>query len=249
MEAEPAGSEVPETPLALPKSVVPTAGATAFDVIFGIALPIVCIVADPGILRGRHVLGPEILRTYAAGAYALILPAIAVIAVSLLRGGGGLLLAGPLLVGGCGALAIGLALLPLSLPMSLLGIGLLGLVPFATAFTFFRGGLRALSAARKAHPARVVAVVVSLLALASAAVPIAAQGAVDRRTRAALEAAISGEAVRETDAVERLRPVGWLADPSTFLEAWNASTDEARRERLDRVWRDATGHYLTTGFD
>jgi len=215
----------------------------AFDVLFGIALPVVCLLADPGVFRGG-LLVPPVLGRYAVASYVLLLPAMVFLGIWLVWQRGALLLAGPLLASGAVAIAIGLALLPLSLPMSLVLVGLLGLVPFGTGVAFFRNGLRAFRAAGANRRPAFVCIIVAVLGLAAIALPLVAQHRVDRRTTAVVEAALSGDAGREAVAVARLRPFGWLADPHAVTTAWRSTTDYVVQRRLARAWQNATGQDL-----
>lgn len=218
-----------------------------FDILFGIALPLVCFVADPGILRGDMALGPPMLRSVAAGIYVFIVPAMLLLAIWLAFRRGAILLAGPLLAGGVVALGIGVVLLPMSLLMSLALIGLLGLVPLGTALAFFRNGLAALRAARATAAPVLVGVVATVLAFAALGLPVLAQVSINERTRAALDAALSKDASREARAVARLKSFGWLAPVDEFVSAWEASIDPVERAHLERVWREVTGDSLTAG--
>lgn len=222
----------------------PTAGQITFDVAFGIVLPIACLVADPGIFRGDGMLGP-MLGAHAAAAYALIVPAMAVLAAWLAARRGALLLAGPLLVSGVAALGIGVLLLPLSVPGIFIGIGLLGLVPFGTAATFLRNGVRALRAARTGRSPVLAHGAVALLGLVTLALPLAAQSLVDHRTRALVRAVQGGDPDAEAEAVARLKPFGWVADRRILTAAWERSGDSwTLQGRLARAWHEATGREL-----
>lgn len=225
-----------------------TAGQITFDVVFGVALPVVCLVADPGIFRSGGLMTP-MLGGYAAAAYALILPAMGVLAAWLAWRKGALFLAGPLLVCGAVALGIGVVLLPLSLALSLVGIGLLGLVPLGTAVTFLRNGVRAFRAARASHSPPLLWGTATVLGVAAILLPLAAQASVNRRARAVLEAALIGDTKGEAEAVARLKPFGWLADSSGMAAAWSSTSDPVVQERLARVWHEATGQSLAALID
>lgn len=242
-------SEPPNPPEANPPPAAPDPRAkpvpnTTFDVAFGIVLPIACLIADPGILRSLplSLLGPPLLAPFAAAAYVVILPAFVVLAVWLAWPRAALLLAGPLFAGGAVAFAIGVALLPISLPACVVLIGLLGLVPFVTAFVYVRNGLRALRTARAAGASRSL-VLVSLLFLVCFGAAYGAQWHVDGRVAALVEAATAGDDRRTDAAVEALRPFRWIADAAPALAAVRAAPKD-RAERLERAWLDATGHTL-----
>ncbi len=237
---------IPPAPVATPAP----RRSTSFDGVFGIALPILCLVADPGVLRPTPLvaLGPPMLAPFAVAAYAAILPAMAVLVAWLAWPRAALVLAGPLFAGGGVALAIGVALLPISLPACLVLIGLLGLVPFATAFVFFRNGWRALRAARAGGASARALALVPLLFVGTVGFAFGAQRHADGRVEALIDAATSGDERRTADAVEGLRPYGWLVDMAPALAAARAGP-EARAERLERAWHDATGRTLREAVD
>lgn len=111
---------------------------TVFDAVSGVALPLVCLLADPGVFRGW---------SYRPVVYSFILTEISILAAWLILKrrlqGSSLFFVGPLVAGGGFALALGVALLPLSLFGLLLLIGVLGFSPFFTAVAFLRNGWRA----------------------------------------------------------------------------------------------------------
>lgn len=217
----------------------PTPGQVAFDIAFGIVLPVVCLVVDPGAFRGRKPL----LGGYAAAAYAFIFQAMIFLGVWLSWRRGALVLTGPLLAAGCFALGLGLLLLPFGFVLIAYGIGILGFVPIGTAVVFLKNGARAMRTARLGHAPALVLVAMAISGIATVAFPLAAQHLLNRRTQALVEAVLSGDARQEVQAVSDLKPLGWLADREYVFEAWRRlNYDEA--ERLDRVWREATGREL-----
>jgi len=227
----------------------PTSRPVVVGWAFGIVLPMLCLVADPGVLRASGFgMGPPLLGSHAAAVYALVFPAMALLAVWLHRRKGGIFVAGPLLAGGVLAVAVGIALLPWSIPLSLVGIGLLGLVPFGTALVYFGNGLSALREARARHAAARAYLVAGVLGLAAVGLPLAAQASVDRRAREVLQAAQSGDAARQARAVAALRTFGWLADSSAVFDAWRYA-DPQVQERIERAWYDATGQELAALVD
>lgn len=224
----------------------PARRRTAFDVIFGIALPAVCLLLDPGVFRRSPGWDPMPLRFqgHAIAAYTSILPGALLLAAWLGWKRAPLFFAGPLLFGGLVALAIGVVLLPISLPAAIVLIGLLGLVPFGTALAFFRNGIRAFQAACAGRSPWVVAAVTLTMGAATGALPVAAQLTLNGRTRAALDAALADDPKREAEAIAALKPFGWLADRQRFQDAALASKNSGVQQRLARVWHAATGEDL-----
>lgn len=131
----------------------------------------------------------------------------------------------------------------------LVRVGLLGLIPFATAFAFARNGLRAVRTARARRAGAAPWAAGWALAAGLAIAPVLAQGALDTRTREALEVALADDAAREQAAVARLRPLGFWADDQPFQREWQGTDDRARRSRLERVWHDARGSGLRPASD
>ena len=97
-------------------------------------------------------MGGGMFARYAVPAYLFLGGSIFAMAVWLVTRRLAVLFVGPFFVGALVALGVGVVLLPFSLLMALVGIGLLGLVPFGTAVTFLRNAVRADRAAAGRHP-------------------------------------------------------------------------------------------------
>ena len=96
-----------------------TGDQLAFDVIFGVILPIGCLIFDPIVFRsGSGFGGGGLLAEYRILAYAFIGFQILMLGLCLLAGrrlrGAGAVMSGALFSGSLAALAIGVALFPLS---------------------------------------------------------------------------------------------------------------------------------------
>jgi hypothetical protein len=139
-----------------------------FDGVAGIALPLVCLITDPGVFADWP---------YRAVVYTFIGTELVVLAAWLALQRrlqtSALFFAGPLVAGGGFAFALGVALLPLSVFGLLLLIGILGFTPFFTAFTYARSGLRALRRGRVGRAGTTVAGIVLAGILFAAAPSIA----------------------------------------------------------------------------
>ena len=125
----------------------PTHGQELFDGIFGVILPILCFAADPIVFKGDLLDGP-FFEDYRVLAYLTSAMEIAVfIAWRSLREHLTTFsapFAGVLFAGGLFSTAIGILILPLSLLGLMFLVGVLGFVPFLTAFVYFRSGVRAM---------------------------------------------------------------------------------------------------------
>jgi hypothetical protein len=110
------------------------------DLMGGLILPVLCLVFDPGLICQYKLV---ILAYPAIGLQMLVL--VLWLLLGPVRPWFSALMAGLLMVGVLIAGGIGLAMLPLSLVGLLaMGIGLLGLTPFLTAYVFGRNAGKAL---------------------------------------------------------------------------------------------------------
>ena len=127
-----------------------TSAQKVFDVIFGIILPIFCLILDPFIFKDMNIsflmdgLGAAYLRNIQVFAYisigigivALILVLFFQVKSDLLN----LFLASVLSSVAFVSFLVGIFLLPVSIPLLLFVIGIMGFIPFLTAFVLFRNG-------------------------------------------------------------------------------------------------------------
>jgi hypothetical protein len=146
----------------------------AWDWAFGVLIPLTFLFIDPWVFRSEG--GKPLLAEYRGAAYLFIIQNAVVLGLWMASGPtrGHLWIAGAFFGSAVGALAIGMALLPISgLMILLLGGGLLGLVPFVTAATFVRRAAWAVKAGRGEESRIIVLgkiVVGALLALGPALV-------------------------------------------------------------------------------
>lgn len=123
-----------------------------FDMVFGLVLPIVCLVADPLVFKSFPIFGPAILEDYQFFAYVVCTVEMGFFLVwrtfPTRVSAFSPLFAGVFLIGACFSTVIGLAMLPVTLLSVLFVIGVLGLLPFISGFVYLRNGVRAL----RVHP-------------------------------------------------------------------------------------------------
>jgi len=146
----------------------PTRRQTVFDILMGIVLPCICLVADPVVFDGWW---------YRSVAYTFVTAQMAVLAVwMLLRrrlAESAIFFTGPLMAGGLFALGVGLVMLPLTLVGMVILIGFLGLTPFFTALAFLRNAVRALRQGARERAAPAIAGFILAGVLFAATLPVA----------------------------------------------------------------------------
>lgn len=122
-----------------------------FDWIFGVIMPVLCFVLDPGIFRGGIYKG-ALLGTFKPSAYLLSFVLVMAMSAWLLWGGHfkifNVFLSGLLAIGGLVSLAIGIIISPFSVIGLLIIIGVLGFVPLLTSFVYLRAAMKSFNLAR-----------------------------------------------------------------------------------------------------
>lgn len=226
-----------------------------FDLSFGVVLPAICFALDPVVFRngfGSPMLPPSwrVPLLSIAGVAALAL------AVRLLtrgrRGPGRLLLLPPLLAGALLSLFFAAVLLPLAVPAAIVLIGLLGLVPVATALVHLRhfvDGMRECSPGRRRAA---LALTVVVLVAAGAPLWIAEQRRVPPGESVAeallprvLEGPTPDDVRTAIDVVVRLDPTHRTKATRTLMGAYrNLPPDSELAPVFREAWRRATGRDL-----
>jgi len=216
----------------------PATGAQIiFDVIFGIVMPVVCFILDPGIIKG------SVYTVFVYGLSALAIPTLGLCLVLGQKVGAW---SGPasgvLLAGGMCCFVIGAILLPLSIiGLTVAVIAILGFTPLVTAFVYIRNAIRSFLQSRtQATRSRSVAA----LALATAvtvAIPAAASWQASRMVASSMEQILRGDETSTNDAIDKLRYLRWCADMDPIVLAYEDETDPARKERLAEAYKEITG--------
>jgi len=222
-----------------------TPAQTVFDVVAGLVLPVVCLVFDPIVFKSSPAVGGGLLGRYAVAAYLFVGLAMLGLALWLATRRVARLVTGPFFVGAAFALVLGVLLLPLSFLTAVWGIGLLGFVPFLTAVTFLRNGVRAARAALARSHEGTVAAIALVTACLVVGVPAGGQLLAEQAVVRSIDDLVSGDAARERDALERLELlgpyVGWGWQLDRVVRAWHEETDPARKDRLARGYRAVAG--------
>ncbi|HEV7890399.1 MAG TPA: hypothetical protein VGP08_07160 [Pyrinomonadaceae bacterium] len=233
----------------------PTRAQFRFDVIFGLVLPVLCFVFDPIVFRGGGgfaVGGDGIYRQARFFAYSASALEMATLACWLFlvrkypawsRPAGGVMAAGAFF-----SFALGLAILPFSvIGIVVLGIGLLGFIPFLTALVYLRNARRALRLNRAGAPVRggALAAFVFGLAFALGMPAVAQRGATLIIRRASAEAVEFGELSPQKRRV--VRALAFLSGETFYdlVKAYYLESDAERRSRLAEAYWEVTGRDVT----
>ena len=223
-----------------------TGAQDLFDLIFGLVLPILCFVADPIIFKSFPIFGPALFEDYQLFAYVVSTVEMGFFLVwrtfparmnSLSP-----LFAGVLLAGGGFSLLIGLLMLPATLISMLYLIGILGLIPFFSAFVYLRNGIRAM----KAQPnlplaSRITTATLSGLLVISSL--IFASVYVETSISASIDTVIYGNTIEAEAAANRLKWFGFipLKETNRLAFAYGREWNEKKKATLGRVYWEMTG--------
>jgi len=121
----------------------PTTAQAVWDVLFGMVLPLGCLVGDQILFGGEnHVFRHSVFGTWWVLAYSFILTEVGLLGLWLVLRRrvhrSAAFFAGPLLAGWIFSFGTALAMLPLSVIGLLFVIGILGFSPWLTTFAFYR---------------------------------------------------------------------------------------------------------------
>ena len=221
-----------------------------FDVAFGLLLPPLCFLFDP-IVFNSGILGPPLyswLPQYKALVYVFSALSILTLALWLVRGSRGVVpsggVAGVLLSGAVCSLLIGVIILPISLFGLLVLVGALGFIPFFTSFVYLRNGVRALNAS-KARSARPTPAALLLLgAVLSVGTSLLEHWHISRTVGRSMNDLLHGDARSVESAARRLRYLSWAADLDQMVLAYSKETNQAKKEALERAYREMTGREI-----
>lgn len=197
-----------------------------FEILGGVILPLVCFIFDPIVFRSGFFGGP-FLGALAPFAYAAAAVAMITFSYSLSVERSSDLRAGLLFAAAIVSAAIGLMILPFAVfGIFMRGLGLLGLVPFLTAFVYLRGARRTRVRFRNRY-----ALAGMFLFLV---VPATIQYGVDHIVAVAVHALPQPAAMRVLAAV---RPVLGLDD---LVWSYNSEHDAAKKRVMASAYHELT---------
>jgi hypothetical protein len=210
--------------------------------LLGIVAPLVAIAAQSTLGDMRLELpGLRFLNLFPLFSYGVVAMEMLTLAVWLKRGGrlgrwtgfvAGVLLAGSLFAG-----LLGLVLLPFSMIGLLVGIGVLGFVPLATCYVFFRNGVIAYHSAAMGSVFLRVEATVILGGVLVFAIPGVAQSTASLAVRAAVRGVGNGDP--HATAKLQILPAFLYRDRLVWAYQWEH--DAIRRDRLARAFKALCG--------
>jgi hypothetical protein len=217
-----------------------------FDVVFGIVLPVICLVLDPIVFQGGFFGERPLLARFQLFAYLFCGLQIGIflcwrtLARHLAPAAG--LIGGVLLAGALFSLVVGVLILPLTLFGLIILIGIVGFTPFVTAFVYLRTGIRAIRAQQRNALFESRFLLAVMAAFLSAAMPILISYKVSTTISAAMDQILYGNPQEARLAVNRLK---WLRVPSTQLELivldYSRETNSGKKDVLKRYYKELTG--------
>ena len=237
-----------------------TSAQMFFDVLFGIVAPVLCFVFDPIVFKSEFDQG--LFPQVQSFAYMVSAIEIATLSVWLICGRrlrprtrlvGGILGAGAAFSG-----SIGVVILPFTLLGVLLFIGILGFIPFLTAFVYLRNAKRAFQLADDSASERLKILTTrpgasgvrswigsTILGCTLAlGIPAGVNLIAASFVSASMKAVLHADAQLADIAVEEVRYLQFLAAPNLdeIVTAYAAETDPARKEELKRRYVKLTGN-------
>ena len=215
-----------------------------FDVVFGLIAPVLCFYFDPIVFKGAFV-QQSTIQSYQLFAYGVTAVEVSVLAVWLLfgarLGGWSRMVGGVLMSGAVFSVAIGVAILPLSIIGLILVVGIFGFIPFITAFVYLRVGWRALKS--EETPAASWANALLIGAILSLVIPALLSLYASRTASRSIELILHGNPQQAQVALARLRklPIIPRQDLEPLLQAYMVEKDAKRKETLKDSYRLLTG--------
>src|ERR1700730_262010 len=220
-----------------------------FDVLFGIAAPILCFAFDPVVFRGDF-LGRPMFADYQVFVYLFSGIEIVVLIAWLLFGTqlpfGRVLIGGFLVSGALLCAAIGCILLPYSLMGLMFGVGILGFTPFVAAVVYLRNGYRATQSRQEVVSGGVQMAALLLGCLLALGGPGLLSVTIHKVARHAVEDIIHGKPQQVSAAVRRLHTLRYFAgaELDKMADAYANEPDPARKQILKDSYREITGEEI-----
>ena len=232
---------------------VSTEKQNRFDVLFGIILPVICLVVDPIVFQGgflgeRPWLGRFQLFAYLfCGLQIGIFLSWRTLARHLAPAAG--LIGGVLLTGALFSFIVGVLILPLTFFGLVVLIGIVGFTPFVTAFVYLRTGIRALKSQQRNALFESRFLLAAVTALLSVVMPALVGHQISMNISKSIDQIVYGNPQEAQVAVDRLK---WLPVSSTsmshLVDAYSNETRTERKNVLKRYYKEITGEDIEDNF-
>lgn len=219
-----------------------------FDFVFCLVAPLLCFYFDPVVFKSG-LMGNAILQPFQVFAYGVTAVEVSLFVLWMLfgsrLGAWSRLIGAALINGAVFSAVIGLAILPYSLIGLVLVIGILGFIPFLTAFAYFRVGWRAFKSEEKT-PANSPIIPLLVGAILSLALPALVSVYVSRTTTNSIDAILHGNARQAELAVDHLKWLPFVPQQNldSLVNAYMTETEPARKETLKKSYQSLTGEDL-----
>jgi hypothetical protein len=223
-----------------------TGAQDTFDVVFGILLPILTLVADPIVFKGGFWGDEPVLSDYQIFAYLIsgleIVVLVVWFALNRHLTAFSAPIGGILIAGGIFSLAVGVRILPYTLIGLIVLIGAAGFTPFLTAFVYFRSGVRAFKAQDRNDTFGARFLLAGGALVLSLGWPLLVSYQLTSTISAATRDLLYGDQVASEQAFERLK---WLpiteAVRREIIETYRLETNNERKNLLQRYYAELTG--------
>lgn len=211
------------------------------DLVLGIVLPLICLVADPFVFKGELMGNAGLFGSAAIFAYTAVALSMAGLIVWMIFHPKSGFLAGVLLAGKIFSLMVGLVLFPFSLIGLLAVIGVLGFTPLGTAFVYhrnFRSARRSMDQKKPASNLTIFSGCVSVILLS-----IGAQAGVNETVERSLSAIIDG---REANSIG-IAMLHWVpahGKSDEWIRIYESEQDPVKKNRIAEAYRIVMGHNI-----
>lgn len=230
---------------------IPTRAQDTFDSIFAVVMPILVLVADPIVFKGRNGLWNQaLLADYQLLAYVVCTIQIGLFLTwrtwrrSLVRFAP--VFAGIFFVGAAFSGVIGVVLLPLSVIGLIVLIGVLGFTPLLTSFVYLRNGVRVARLQSPGATAQHRLMVAVMSAVLVTALPVLTTWQVERSISATVDHLIDADLAQSQDAARQLKWFRFIPEKysNRIAVAYVNSVDPVKRQTLNEAYRNITGEDL-----
>ena len=217
-----------------------------FDVVFGIAAPILCFAFDPVVFRGDF-LGVPLFPEYRLYVYFFSGLQILLLGLWLIAGAGfqfwNELVGFGLLVGGVFCFIVGLALSPYSLMGLMLVIGVFGFTPFLTGIVYLRNGVRALRSPRQDTSIFTRAFIALLGSLLVIGAPLLLAFSIHQTIASSIDDIVRGDPSQASAALNRMGPLKYFVgtESNKIVSAYLNTSDPSRKQLLKSCYLEITG--------